>query len=145
MKIRKRALRGYAESAVREELKRRQENHRLRMQGLKEELLTLQQGNERLRGELEGLEGLQPIEGSDPNEEFFNRMAAEKLLQMYIEQSGIVWETMGMLDKLNENHLLELEDKQRERSDMLERVERQMKETLGSLAGNEVQYEKASE
>lgn len=145
MKIRKRALRGYAESAVREELKLRQENHLLRMQGLKEELMTLQQGNGRLRGELEELERLQPLADSDPNEELFNRMASERLLQMHIEQSGIVWEAMGMLDKLNENHILELEDKQRERSDLLELVERQMKETLGGLAGNEVQYDKASE
>lgn len=135
MKIRKRALRGYAESAVREELKLRQETHRLRMQGLKEELLMLQQDNGRLRRELEGLDPIEQSASSASGEDPFHQMAKEKLLHMHIEQSGIVWEAMKQLDKLDGEHRLELEDKQRECNGLLERVERQIKDNFGVHAG----------
>lgn len=144
MKIRKRALRGYAESAVREELKLRQETHRLRMQGLKEELLMLQQGNGRLRRELEELDQVAPSASSAPGEDPVHQMAKEKLLHMHIEQSGIVWEAMKQLDKLDEEHRSELEDKQRECNSLLERVERQIKDNFGVHAGKGVQNNEAS-
>ncbi|HTG68588.1 MAG TPA: hypothetical protein VL921_04950 [Candidatus Udaeobacter sp.] len=145
MKIRKRAVRGYAESAVREELKLRQETHRLRMQGLNEELLMLQQDNGRLRRELEEFDPAEPAASSAPDEDPVQLMAKEKLLQMHIEQSVIVWEAMKQLDKLDKEHRLELEDKQRECNGLLERVERQMKGNFGAHAGKEVQNNEASE
>lgn len=145
MKIRKRALRGYAESAVREELKLRQETHRLRMQGLKEELSVLQDDNGKLRRELEELDAAQPSASSAPEEETAIPHVQEKLLKMYIEQSGNVWEAMKQLDKLDAEHRLELEDKHRECNGLLERVERQIKDNFGARAGKEVHEDEAKE
>ena len=52
---------------------------------------------------------------------------------------------MKQLDKLDGEHRLELEDKQRECNGLLERVERQMKDNFGAHAGKEVQNNEASE
>ena len=138
MKIRKRSLRGYSESAVREMLERKKFDHRLRMRGLEEELRMLQDDNAKLRRELASFERLEPVTGEPSGEELFMRMAADKLLQAHIEQSRGVWEAMEQLRKLSEEQERERGELLRRRTVMLEGVERRMKEMLEGFTGNEV-------
>ncbi|MCA0756652.1 hypothetical protein KP806_16470 [Paenibacillus sp. N4] len=142
MKIRKKAVRGYAESAVREELKLRQETHRLRMKGLEEELQALQHDNGRLRRELEHLESHQPDGGTVAGDDPVHLIVQEKLLHIHLEQSGDVWEAMKRLKELEEELRVELVEKQRECDDLLER---RAKGEAGGLTGNGVQNNEASE
>lgn len=142
MKIRKKAVRGYAESAVREELKLMQETHRLRMKGLEEELQALQYDNDRLRRELEELESIPAGAGSAPVDNSVHLIVQEKLLHIHLEQSGAVWEAMKKLEELEEEQRVELEAKQHEFDNLLER---RMKGEAGGLTGNGVQDHEASE
>ena len=136
MKIRKRSLRGYSESAVREMLERKKFDHRLRMRGLEEELRMLQDDNAKLRRELASFERLEPVPGEPSGEELFMRMAADKLLQAHIEQSRVVWDAMEQLRMLSEEQ--EQGELRRRRTAMLRGVERRMNEMVEGFAGNEV-------
>jgi cell division septum initiation protein DivIVA len=129
MKKLKKTLRGYSPVAVRQFLNELQENHRIRMKELQEQAKLMAAEQERMTAELERLmlvEKKQPTIMSD-------QIVAKRLLEAHQEQSGTIFQILQELNTLD-NQLRAVEgDKQAERDQILEQVERRLKEALNQM------------
>jgi hypothetical protein len=137
MKIRRKSLRGYAPAAVSEQLQQLQDNHELRLRGLKEELELLQSDNDKHRQELEAFRLLKTRQSSIPVQSTAERQAAEALLQIHKERTQALLDAQERLTAMEEEHRRELAEKQKERNELLKRVERQMRLEITGLVGME--------
>ncbi|WP_373230235.1 hypothetical protein [Cohnella sp.] len=130
MKKLKKAFRGYSPVAVRQILSELQENHRIRMEELLEQAKLMEAEQGRMAAELEQLmldEKKQPAVLSD-------QIAAKRLLEAHLEQTDTVLQALQELKKLDDQLHAEEGNKQSERDQMLEHVERRLKETLQQMA-----------
>lgn len=129
MKKFKKALRGYSPAAVRQIIQESQENHRIRMEELREQAKLLETEQIRLTTELERLteaERNQPTVLSD-------QAAAKKLLEAHLKQTEAVWQVLQELKSQEDRMQAESADKQAERDRMLGHVEKKLKEMLNDL------------
>lgn len=130
MKKLKRALRGYSLNAVQQLLSEMQDNHRIRMEELREQSAFLGAEQVRLTAELDRLAQ------SDQNKPvaLSEQSAAQRLLEAYIEQSENVWQALQLLRSQDERLTAEEASKQAEQDKMLMHVETRLKETLDRMA-----------
>jgi hypothetical protein len=129
MKKLRKALRGYSPVAVRQILSELQENHRIRMIELQEQAKLMAVEQERMSVELERLmlvEKKQPTIVSD-------QIVAKRLLEAHLEQTDTIFLVLQELNTLDKQLRSAEADKQAERDQILERVERRLKESLNQM------------
>lgn len=129
MKKLKKSLRGYSPAAVHQIIAELQDNHRIRMEELKEQARLLSEEHERLSEELERL----TESGKNQPAALPDQLAAKRLLEAHLKQTDAVWQSLQQLKADEEEMNAESEGMQSERDQMLEHVERKLKETLFSL------------
>jgi len=121
-------LRGFAETSFREEVERRQEHHRLRMQGLEDELSALRKDIRAMQAELEEMEA-KPLR-LDTENETFRSWVADKLMDMHVEQSASVLAAKDRLERQKEEHGKRDVELRAQRSAQLKELERRLREAL---------------
>jgi hypothetical protein len=129
MKKLKKTLWGYSPVAVRQILNELQENHRIRMKELQEQTHLMAAEQEKMTSELEQLTLIEkklPAIISD-------QIVAKRLLEAHLEQTETIFQVLQELNELD-NQLQAVEgDKQAERDQILEQVERRLKEALSQM------------
>ncbi|MBB3108751.1 regulator of replication initiation timing [Paenibacillus phyllosphaerae] len=127
MKVPRKSLRGYEAKAVKESYQQLQLLHERRMAGLNEELLMLQEDNERLHVEVELLTAkLTPSETIHSDKPSYVEAAEDAMMAAHHEQTKRIGQLMAQLEALQEEQRQQLAEKEAQRTEVLARIQERL-------------------